>query len=96
MRFLVGFPDVASMECVYTSGFIVGGPFLAAVLAVAANYGSKQQNEAGDAVRAVGKTGIEILNFWTNINAKYDVTGELTLVCFRKKYEGVVFPDILS
>ncbi|CAM9403076.1 unnamed protein product [Sphacelaria rigidula] len=60
------------------AGFIVGGPFLAAVLAVAANYGSKQQNEAGDAVRAVGKTAIEALNFWTNLNAKYDVTGKAT------------------
>lgn len=58
------------------AGFIVGGPFLAAILAVAANYGSKQENEAGDAVRAVGKNAIEAFNFWTNLNAKYDVTGK--------------------
>ena len=73
------------MENVCTQGFIVGGPVLAAVLAVAANYGSKQQNEAGDAVRAVGKTAIEVLNFWTNVNAKYDVTGEFTRVCVREE-----------
>lgn len=43
---------------------------------MAANYGSKQENEAGDAVRGIGKNAIEAFNFWTTLNAKYDVTGE--------------------
>ncbi|CAN0176711.1 unnamed protein product, partial [Scytosiphon promiscuus] len=58
------------------AGFFVGGPVLAAVLAVAANYGSKQQNEAGEAVRGISANAIEAFNFLTNINSKYDVTGK--------------------
>ncbi|CAM9203681.1 unnamed protein product [Hapterophycus canaliculatus] len=58
------------------AGFFVGGPVLAAVLAVAANYGSKQQNEAGEAVRGVSANAIEAFNFLTNINSKYNVTGK--------------------
>ncbi|CAN0213300.1 unnamed protein product, partial [Ectocarpus sp. 8 AP-2014] len=58
------------------AGFFVGGPFLAAVLAVAANYGSKQENEAGVAVRGVSANAIEAFNFLTTLNSKYDVTGK--------------------
>lgn len=80
-------------------GFFVGGPFLAAVLAIAANYGSKQENEAGDAVRAVGKTAIEAFNFLTNVNTKYDVTGELAsrakMTCTHDRDE-VLVADLQS
>ncbi|CAM9883024.1 unnamed protein product [Ectocarpus fasciculatus] len=58
------------------AGFFVGGPVLAAVLAVAANYGSKQENEAGVAVRGVSANAIEAFNFLTSLNSKYDVTGK--------------------
>ncbi|CAM9903768.1 unnamed protein product [Ectocarpus sp. 13 AM-2016] len=58
------------------AGFFVGGPVLAAVLAVAANYGSKQENEAGVAVRGVSANAIEAFNFLTTLNSKYDVTGK--------------------
>lgn len=46
------------------------------MLAVAANYGSKQENEAGEAMRGISANAIEAFNFLTNINSKYDVTGE--------------------
>lgn len=49
---------------------------LAALLAVAANYGSKRDNEAGQAVRAVAANAIEAFNFLSTVNSKYDVTGE--------------------
>lgn len=58
------------------AGFFVGGPFLAAILAVAANYGSKQENDAGEAVRGISANAIEAFNFLTTLNSKYDVTGE--------------------
>ena len=49
---------------------------LAALVAVAANYGSKRDNEAGPAVRAVAGNAIEAFNFLMTINSKYDVSGE--------------------
>lgn len=50
---------------------------MAAVLAVAANYGSKRDNEAGQAVRAIAANAIEAFNFITTVNSKYDVTGKI-------------------
>lgn len=61
---------------IYDAGFFVGGPFLAAALAVAANYGSKQENDAGQAVRGISANAIEAFNFLTTLNSKYDVSGE--------------------
>lgn len=49
---------------------------LAAILAVAANYSSKRDNEAGQAVRAVAANAIEAFNFLSAVNTKYDVSGE--------------------
>ena len=49
---------------------------IAALLAVVANYGSKRDNEAGQAVRSIAANAIEALNFITTVNSKYDVTGE--------------------
>ena len=78
-------PNATPPFCLFTDnthltfdrvGFFVGGPVLAAVLAVAANYGSKQENEAGEAMRGISANAIEAFNFLTNINSKYDVTGE--------------------
>lgn len=60
----------------FCAGFVIGGPVLAAILAVAANYGSKRENEVGVAVRAVAKSAIDTFNFLSTINSKYDVTGE--------------------
>ena len=49
---------------------------IAAVLAVATNYGLKRDNEAGQAVRSIAANAIEALTFITTVNSKYDVTGE--------------------
>lgn len=59
------------------AGFLVGGPVIGVVLAAAANYGSKRDNEAGVALRAVAANAIEAFNFLTSVNSKYDVTGKL-------------------
>ncbi|CAM9680606.1 unnamed protein product [Discosporangium mesarthrocarpum] len=58
------------------TGFVIGGPVLGALLAVAANYGSKRENEAGEAVRAIAKNAIEAFNFLSGVNSKYDVAGK--------------------
>lgn len=61
---------------------------LAAVLAAAANYGSKRDNEAGQAVRAVASNAIEAFNFLMTINSKYDVTGEFGTARVGGRNEG--------
>ncbi|CAN0349201.1 unnamed protein product [Ascophyllum nodosum] len=58
------------------AGFFIGGPVIAALLAVVANCGSKRDNEAGQAVRSIAANAIEALNFITTVNSKYDVTGK--------------------
>jgi hypothetical protein len=56
------------------AGFVVAGPWGAVLLSAITNYGSKQQNDVGDAVRGLSKSAIEVFNFLSNVNAKYDVT----------------------
>lgn len=58
------------------AGLVTGGPLLAVILSVAANYGSKQQNDVGDAVRGLSKSAIDFFNFLNSLNSKYDVTGQ--------------------
>ncbi|KAG5177124.1 hypothetical protein JKP88DRAFT_249037 [Tribonema minus] len=57
------------------AGLVVGGPVLAVLLSVAANFGSKQENEVGDAVRGITTAALSAFNFFAGLNAKYDVTG---------------------
>ena len=59
-------------------GFVVGGPYLAAILAAASNYIVKRDDETGEAFRGVGKAVIESWNFLTKLNGKYDVTGKIS------------------
>jgi len=58
------------------AGLLVGGPLLAVILSIASNYGSKQENEFGEAVRGVSKSAISAFNFLASLNANYDVTGK--------------------
>jgi hypothetical protein len=58
------------------AGLVVGGPLLAVILSLAANYGSKQKNDVGDAVRGLSSTAINTFNWLSSLNAKYDVTGQ--------------------
>ncbi|CAM9487633.1 unnamed protein product, partial [Phaeothamnion confervicola] len=60
------------------AGFVVGGPLLAAILAAIANYSSKREGDAGDAVRGVAKSALETFNFLTGINSKYAVADKAT------------------
>jgi|EP00979_Chaetoceros_neogracilis_P006525 hypothetical protein len=54
-------------------GFAVGGPFLGAIGAAAANYASKTDQEVGEVVQAVSKTTIELYNYLATLDAKYEL-----------------------
>merc|ERR1719253_1007329 len=54
-------------------GFVVGGPVLGAVGAAAANYASKTDAEVGEGLSAVSKTSIEGFNYFSKLDAKYEV-----------------------
>uniref|UniRef100_A0A7S1B725 Uncharacterized protein n=2 Tax=Corethron hystrix TaxID=216773 RepID=A0A7S1B725_9STRA len=54
-------------------GLVIGGPVVAAVGAAAVNYASKAEGEAGVVVSAVSKTAIEVYNYLTKLDAKYEV-----------------------
>jgi len=55
------------------AGFIIGGPVVAALGAAAANYVSKGESEAGTIVSAVSKTAIEVYNYLTTLDSKYEL-----------------------
>jgi len=57
-------------------GLILFGPVPAVVLAAVAKYSSKKENDAGEALRGLGKTLIESYNYLVKINSKYDLTGK--------------------
>ena len=54
-------------------GFALGGPVLGAIGAAAANYASKTDAEVGEILSAVSKTSIEIFNYFSKLDAKYEV-----------------------
>jgi hypothetical protein len=54
-------------------GLVLGGPVVAAIGAAAANYISKMDGDAPDAVQAVSKTSIELFNYFANLDKKYQV-----------------------
>lgn len=54
-------------------GFSLGGPVLGALGAAAANYASKTDAEAGEILSAVSKTSIEIFNYFSKLDSKYEV-----------------------
>ena len=56
------------------AGFGVGGPVFGALSAALVNYDSKQDNEVGDVARGVGKVALDVFNFLTKLNNKYDLT----------------------
>lgn len=55
------------------AGLAVGGPVMAAITAAAANYVSKMEGEVSDVVKAVSKTGIEVFNYLSTLDAKYEI-----------------------
>lgn len=57
-----------------TAGFIVAGPVFGVIVAAVVNYVAKQENEAGDVARGVGKVALDTFNFFAKLNTKYDLT----------------------
>merc|ERR1712130_172078 len=55
------------------AGFAVGGPVLGAIGAAAANYASKTESEVSDVISAVSKTSIQVYNYLTTLDEKYEV-----------------------
>lgn len=56
------------------AGLIIGGPVLAVISAVAGNYISQQESEAGEVARGLGKVTLDVINFVLKVNAKYALT----------------------
>ena len=54
-------------------GFSIGGPVLGALGAAAANYASKTDAEVGEVLSAVSKTSIELFNYFSKLDSKYEV-----------------------
>lgn len=54
-------------------GFSLGGPVLGALGAAAANYASKTDAEVGEVLSAVSKSSIEVFNYLTKLDSKYEV-----------------------
>jgi methyl-accepting chemotaxis protein len=55
------------------TGLIIGGPLLAAIGAATANYISKMDGEATDVVQAVSKSSIQVYNYLSTLDSKYEV-----------------------
>ena len=55
------------------AGFAVGGPVLGAIGAAIANYVSKNDSEASTVVTAVSKSSIQVFNYLTTLDKKYDL-----------------------
>jgi len=55
-------------------GFAVGGPVLAAIVAAATNYVSKNdEGEVSEIVQTVSKSTIQVYNYFAKLDAKYEV-----------------------
>lgn len=54
-------------------GFAIGGPVLGAISAAAANYATKTDAEVGEILSAVSKTSIEIFNYFSKLDSKYEL-----------------------
>lgn len=59
-------------------GLVILGPVGGLVLAALANFVSKKDNDAGEALRGFGKTVIESVNFLKKVNSKYSLTDKVT------------------
>jgi hypothetical protein len=58
------------------AGLVIGGPFLGAVGAATANYISKMDGDATDVVQAVSKSTIQVYNYLSTLDSKYEVLGK--------------------
>ena len=58
-------------------GFLLAGPLGGIVLAAISNYVAKKNDETGEAIRGFGKTSLEVYNYLTKLNSKYEVTDKV-------------------
>lgn len=54
-------------------GLSIGGPWVGAIVAAAANYASKQDFEAGEIITAVAKSAIQTYNYLSQLDTKYEL-----------------------
>lgn len=54
-------------------GFLVGGPFLGAFTAAAANYICKSEGDASEVIAAVSTSSIQVYNYLASLDSKYEV-----------------------
>ena len=66
-----------------------GGPLLAAAAAVAVNYASKTDSDAGEAVQAVLRSAISVVNYATEVTERSGA-GERTIRAAERAGESVV------
>lgn len=55
------------------AGLVIGGPVLGAIGAALANFASKREGDASEVISAVSKSSIEIYNYLSKLDAKYEV-----------------------
>jgi hypothetical protein len=82
------------------AGLLVGGPVLALIGAAAANFVAKTEGEASDVVTAVSKSTIQIFNYLTNIDQKYELLSKakdsLNAALEKLKQQETVDPDAIA
>jgi chromosome segregation ATPase len=83
-----------------TAGLFIGGPVFAFILGAAANYVSKMEGDASEVVQAVSKSSIQIFNYLTRLDKKYEILDKtkdkLEEAVDGLKAKGTVDPDALA
>jgi hypothetical protein len=82
------------------AGLVLGGPVLALIGAAAANFVSKTDGEAADVVTAVSKSTIQVFNYLTNIDQKYELLSKakdsLSSALDKLKNQETIDPDAVA
>jgi len=82
------------------AGFALGGPVLGAIFAAAANYASKNEAEVGEVMTAVSKSSIEVYNYLSKVDAKYEVLDgakkQLESTLEKVKKSGNTDPEVIE
>ena len=82
------------------AGLLVGGPVIAAIGAAAANYAAKSESEVSDVVSAVSKTSIQVYNYLSTLDEKYEILdkakGSLSSALDKLKSQDNVDPETIK
>jgi len=83
-----------------TAGFFLGGPLSAFILGAATNFASKTEGEVANVVNAVSKSSIQVYNYLTTVDQKYDLLQKaktsLENALDKLKAQGSVDPDAIE